>query len=963
MSKLNKVSDGGETQKQMNRFGLHPWGLAALVLSLGLLFTTWLWVNARQAAIAELKAEFDFRVVRIENHIKERISHYGQALHSVQALYEGSDKVERHELKAFIAAINDRQLYRGVHYVGLTMLVPAERLAQHVAEMRRQGLLDYVIRPEGRRPVFAVVAQHEQVKQEPKVNVLGYDQFSDPERRAVMEKARDSNAIALTGKVDLQGRTTVENGARILMFLPIYRNGVPHETVEERRTNVTGWVFAPLYMNDAMTGMADEITANLGVEIYDGEISDKTRLFDSTDLPSGSHEEGVLGFRIIRKVEFGGSTWTLVMHSIPAFEARLNNVKPHLILGIGLALSVLLAILTWLLGTGRAHAQEQAHQLTADLKESESRFRLMADAAPAMIWMSDANRKRLWVNRGWLDFVGAINLDDFNRRWKTCIHPDDANEYEAIRSAAHERREPFNSEYRVRSHDGQYRWLMSAALPRFNDEGEFLGLIGSAIDITARKQAEEKLTQSALMFQNSSEVMLIADIDAASRESVVADINPAFTSLIGYAPDEIIGKNTKLLRSDKHDQAFFESMESSVREAGGWQGEYYALCKNGATRLGWLIISAIFDEKGRMCKYVSIFRDITEQKATEEELRLAALVYQNSSDAMMVFDIDPKNHTSKVVDVNPAFTSVTGYARDEVIGQGPDILRPEQYSPEFYAAMQKEFFSTGRWQGEFIRVRKNGGRSITWLSLHAIYDDKGMMTRYVSISRDISKQKEDEETIRALTTSLIMAKEEEARRIAREIHDDLGQRLSWLRMNLALLPKLVSRQPEQIADAVERMKESVEHILSVVRNISTNLRPATLDMGFIMAVQWQIENFRANTGIECRLDNRMQEGFNLPDERSTGVFRILQEALTNVARYAQASCVEVTLTQQSGNLVMEIMDNGIGFDPAQQRKSRSTGLAGMRERTTMLGGAIEFVSTPGHGTTVRLTITLDQNLH
>ncbi|MBS1186594.1 MAG: hypothetical protein H6R04_612 [Burkholderiaceae bacterium] len=929
------------------------WILALLVFSLGALLTFWLWSNARQTAIEELKAEFDYRVVRIENQIKERIRHYSRVLHGVQGFYASSISVDRKELTSFLAAMNTRQLYSGVHDVGVTMLIARQGLAQHMAEMQRLGVRNYVVRPEGERSVYAVVVQHELPK-EPRMHILGYDQYSDPVLRAAMGKSRDSNAITLTGKLEPLGQTELANDVRVLMFLPVYQKNKPHETVEERRKHLIGWAFAPLYMNEAMAGMEDEITANIAVKIYDDEISEKNRLFDSNDFPGGAHADGQLNFRSIRKAEFGGRTWTLVMHSIPGFEVRLDTSKSHLILGVGLMLSLLLAFLTWLLGTGRARAQAQAERLTANLKESEIRFRFMADAAPAMIWMSNANRKRLWVNRGWLDFTGALNLDDFNRRWKTCIHPDDAVQYESIRRTAHEKQQAFGSEYRVRRHDGQYRWLMSTALPRFNDEGKFLGLIGAAIDITARKQAEEKLTQSALMFQNSSEAMLIADVDTESRESFVADINPAFTSLIGYASGEIIGKNAKLLRSDKHEPAFFEAIENSVKDAGGWQGEYHALCKNGATRLGWLIISAIFDEKGRVCKYVSIFRDITEQKANEEKLRLAALVYQNSSDAMMVFDIDPKNHQSKIADVNPAFTVVTGYARDEVIGQGPDILRPEQYRPEFYEAMQKEFFSTGRWQGEFTRVRKNGGHSITWLSLHAIYDDNGIMTRYVSISRDISKQKEDEETIRALTTGLIAAKEEEARRIAREIHDDLGQRLSWLRMNLAMLPKLVSRQPEQMADAVERMKESVEHILSVVRNISTNLRPATLDMGFIMAVQWQIENFRANTGIECRLDNRLQEGFNLPDECSTGVFRILQEALTNVARYAQASCVEVTLSRQRGNLVMEIMDNGIGFEPAQQRKSRSTGLAGMRERTTMLGGAIEFVSTPGHGTTVRL---------
>jgi PAS domain S-box-containing protein len=513
-------------------------------------------------------------------------------------------------------------------------------------------------------------------------------------------------------------------------------------------------------------------------------------------------------------------------------SARFDQSNHLLIYGFGVLLSCSLAWLTLLLVTCRMRAFALAEKLTAELRSNASIFQEMADMTPAMIWTMDTQGKRAWVNKRSLDFVGIADLHIFTNQWRNLIHPDDRDGYEKVVDQMFEPREAIEIEYRVRRYDGEYRWILSTGVPRYDELGQFIGFIGSGIDITARKNAEDAMKQ-------------------------------------------------------------------------------------------------------------------------------AAMVYQNSSEAMIVFDFDFNNSTTTIIDTNPAFTLVTGYSRDDVIGKGLNVLRSEEGGSPYYDSIRQSARNDGHWEGEYILKRKNGEKIVLWLNVTAVDDPKKERKRYVALSRDLTKQKEFEETIRSLSTSLISAKEDEARRIAREIHDDLGQRLSWLRINLMLLPKLFRNKSEELNDMVGRMRDSIDVSLRIVRDIASNLRPAPLDMGFIMAVEWQIEDFLANTGIQCTLDNRLVENFALEDDCATGVFRILQEALTNVARHAKARNAIVALRQHKNELVLEISDNGAGFDSEPQRKRRSNGLAGMRERAAMLGGQINIVSQLGQGSTVTVTIPLN----
>lgn len=209
--------------------------------------------------------------------------------------------------------------------------------------------------------------------------------------------------------------------------------------------------------------------------------------------------------------------------------------------------------------------------------------------------------------------------------------------------------------------------------------------------------------------------------------------------------------------------------------------------------------------------------------------------------------------------------------------------------------------------------------------------------------------------LRALSAHHERLREAEYARIAREVHDELGQYLTALRMDAALLQFRYAHQHPDIAQGAEAMKKTADAMLDVVRNIATALRPHTLNMGLVAAAEWQLSRFAERSGIRCHFE-APEEVSGLSDEQVTALFRILQEALTNIARHAQSREIRVWIQASSEGTLLEVLDDGIGFDAQARRIRNSFGLLGMRERASMCGGEFRLQSVPGQGTRISVWI-------
>jgi signal transduction histidine kinase len=256
-------------------------------------------------------------------------------------------------------------------------------------------------------------------------------------------------------------------------------------------------------------------------------------------------------------------------------------------------------------------------------------------------------------------------------------------------------------------------------------------------------------------------------------------------------------------------------------------------------------------------------------------------------------------------------------------------------------------------------------------NIHAVgrpvFGESGEMLEFVGVLMDVTERRRAEESLRkshgelrALSERLRTVREEERTRIAREMHDEVGQALTALQMDVAWfekkLPSSAGPTREKLLAKLRSMAELIDTTTASVQRIATDLRPGVLDeLGLPAAIEWYVREFERRAGIACQIRSNLN-GVELDPERATAVFRILQEALTNVARHAGATEVEVNLSADDKRLVLEIKDNGRGVSEDRIAEGRSLGLLGMRERAISLGGDVSIRGDPGQGTLVTLTI-------
>ena len=279
-------------------------------------------------------------------------------------------------------------------------------------------------------------------------------------------------------------------------------------------------------------------------------------------------------------------------------------------------------------------------------------------------------------------------------------------------------------------------------------------------------------------------------------------------------------------------------------------------------------------------------------------------------------------------------------------------------------ARWREFFDSGYLHTETDERRLDGTPMRIEGDYMLIHDERGRIAGHFGIQRDITDRhfaseqvRVAAEQLRALASRLQQVREEERTEVAREIHDELGQALTGLKLDIAWMKNRLPRNHammEQCASVIER----IDQTLTAVRRIATELRPSILDqLGLAAALEWQGQEFRARTGIDVTTEIVVDDAL-IPDKLGSSAFRILQESLTNVLRHSKATHVAIRLERTPSLLTLEITDNGVGASPTYLNGTRSLGVIGMRVRALACGGEFSIAGTPGKGTTVLLRVPL-----
>ncbi|MRX07702.1 PAS domain-containing protein [Pseudoduganella sp. FT25W] len=393
-----------------------------------------------------------------------------------------------------------------------------------------------------------------------------------------------------------------------------------------------------------------------------------------------------------------------------------------------------------------------------------------------------------------------------------------------------------------------------------------------------------------------------------------------------------------------------------------------------------LRIEANLDTQTRTCRM--ILTDMGTANMRDAARLRAMQVLSSISEAVLVCDTE-----LRIVSVNHAFTALTGYAVEEALGRNPRFLgRAGAHPPGYHAAAMAQVLRDGRWQGDVFNRRRDGTPYVAAMSITVIRDGEGAITHFIGVFSDVTAQRESDaaqlrwsqeldalvaartaeltasrEELHKLAHHLATVKEEERKRIAHDIHDELGQNLLALRIDLSMLSARTGERHARLHQRVSAALENVDATIRSVRGIMNELRPAVLDLGLLAALEWQAGEFRKRSGLGCRLtlpgEAELAALAALSPEMEIVLFRSLQEALSNVRRHAHARQVDIILAVRDGRLALSVADDGVGMPAAQHGEPEAFGLIGMAQRVAGVGGRLDICNQPAGG--CRLTLSFD----
>ena len=627
----------------------------------------------------------------------------------------------------------------------------------------------------------------------------------------------------------------------------------------------------------------------------------------------------------------------------------LNNV-------MSLQLFLFFAATTFMVLAALVEEQEQTERA---FRESEKRFRLVADTAPVLIWMSENDKLCTYFNKPWLDFTGRSLDSELGNGWADGVHAEDLQRCMKTYAEAFDRREEFRMEYRLRRYDGEYRWILDIGVPRFNQDRLFIGYIGVGVDVTERRQAQEELRKSEERFRLAAQAgkMFAYEWNAATDELIWSAESARILGI-----DEATPTTGQRILSRVHpdDRERLLATVAELSPVTPHLAIAYRMVRPDGTVI-WVERNsrAHFDEHGKILRIVGMVADVTQRMRTEEALRESEERLRMAVHAgrMYAFEWDP---VTDVIVRSSESANILKWPSDSALDTGQHFLaaiHPDDL--EAYTASDAGLTPENpAYQIVFRLLRPGGG--VTWLedSGRAVFDKQGRKVRVVGMVADVTDRKRAEEGLSNVSRRLIEAQEQERARIARELHDDIGQRLALLAVELEQVHHSPANHVE-VRSTVAELQKQAEDIAADIQALSHELHSAKLEyVGIVAAMRGFCQEFAKQTKV--KIDFKAHElPAPLPPDTSLCLFRVLQEALHNSVKHSGVKSVEVKLWETSDEVHLTVSDFGAGFDSETLKESRGLGLISMEERLRLLNGTFSIESQPNHGTTIYARVPLN----
>ncbi|HQW19478.1 MAG TPA: EAL domain-containing protein [Rhodocyclaceae bacterium] len=391
------------------------------------------------------------------------------------------------------------------------------------------------------------------------------------------------------------------------------------------------------------------------------------------------------------------------------------------------------------------HYQHDQRRKVQELLENEEKFRALLQLMPIGITITDPHGKLIETNRISERIFGIKREDqllrDINKPAWEIIRPDGtqmpAEEFAGVRALA-ENRSVENIEMGVRRPDGNIVWLSVSSMPIPLDD---YGVAIVYTDITEQRRVAGEMYKLSNAVEHSPVLTIITD-----TLGNIEYVNPRFTQITGYAAEEVIGQNPRLLKSGQTTPDVFADLWKTLNQGGTWTGELCNRKKNGELYWEDARILPIVAADGRITHFLGLKEDITLRRQAENRQRLATSVFDNSHEGIIITDPD-----NLIIDVNNAFVALSGYSREELIGQTPSMLKSGKHDGAYYSTIHQALEKHGQWRGEITNRKKNGNISVEQITVSAVRDDKGRLLHYIGIFTDITKLRESQQRLEHLT--------------------------------------------------------------------------------------------------------------------------------------------------------------------------------------------------------------------
>jgi PAS domain S-box-containing protein len=612
-------------------------------------------------------------------------------------------------------------------------------------------------------------------------------------------------------------------------------------------------------------------------------------------------------------------------------------------------------------------ARRQAEEA---LRQSEERYRAIVEDQTELVTRYLPDGTVTFVNEANCRYFSKTREEYLGQSFMPLIPQEDRVPLQQAIAALNRENPIVTVEHRVKAPGGHIRWQQWTNRAIFDDRGQLKEYQAVGRDITSRRQAEEALLEITNTLQTLIQASPLAII-ALDRNCRLKIWNPAATRFFGWSEAEMLGRSFTRVVPKKYHQEFKTMVAEEFRGITHTIQELRRHRQDGSFIYVSLWTAPLRNARGEITLTMGIMADITARKQAEEALKASEenyrTIFNAVNDAIAVVDLEE----IRFLDVNQKWSQMSGFSAEEAkhLDLAALCLQESPFKVEYAKTLIKKAVAEGEPQIFEWLARNREGRP-HWVEVNLKRTAIGGVDRILAVVRDIGERKrveealkESEEKLRVLTSQLLTAQESERRRVARELHDELGQALTVLKMHMVAVADKLTIKQRALKEECEHLLTHTNEIIENVRRLSWDLSPSSLeDLGLSSSLRHLIEEVSDNHRLSCSIEIDEINHLFAPGTQ-INIYRIFQESLNNIGKHARATKITVAAQRRGDRVSFTVADNGKGFD-LRQTASRNLlekrlGLTAMNERVRMAGGNLEVWSKKDQGTKVSFTIPID----